>query len=63
MEFVRDNQLGIFERNISKLPGIIRDLCLNEQKYEMYRSNIRQIGLKNGTKEVGEFLQRGEKEV
>lgn len=63
MEFVRDNQLGIFERNISKLPGIIRELCMNEQTYEMYRSNIERIGLKNGTKEVGEFLQRGDREV
>ncbi len=63
MEFVRDNHLGIFERNISKLPGIIRELSMNGQKYEMYRSNIGRIGLKNGTKEVGEFLRRGDREV
>jgi processive 1,2-diacylglycerol beta-glucosyltransferase/1,2-diacylglycerol 3-beta-galactosyltransferase len=59
MEFVRNNQLGIFERNISKLPGIVRELCTDPLRYELFRKNIERIGLKNGTKEVGEYLLRG----
>jgi len=60
MEFVRDNNLGIFERDITKLPSIVRELCLDDAKYIMYHNNIEKIGVKNGTKDVGEFL-RGEK--
>jgi 1,2-diacylglycerol 3-beta-galactosyltransferase len=62
MQFVRDNRLGIFERDISKLPGIVRELCVNEQQYAVFKNNIEKIGLKNGTKEVGEFLRDGIRE-
>lgn len=56
MEFVRDNQLGIFERDIAKLPGIIKELISNEQQYKKFQSNIEQMKLRNGTSDVGEFL-------
>ncbi|HAP36173.1 MAG TPA: hypothetical protein DCQ28_09630 [Bacteroidetes bacterium] len=56
MEFVRDNQLGIFERNITKLPGIIKELISNEHQYKKFQSNIEQMKLRNGTTEVGKFL-------
>lgn len=56
MEFVRDNHLGIFERNISKLPAIISNLISDEEQYNKFLSNIEQQQLRNGTKDVGEFL-------
>ncbi len=56
MEFVRDNQLGIFERDITKLPGIIKELISNEQQYKKFQNNIEQLKLRNGTTEVGKFL-------
>ncbi len=56
MEFVRDNQLGIFERDITKLPGIIKELISNEKQYKKFQSNIEQQKLRNGTEEVGTFL-------
>ncbi len=56
MEFVRDNHLGIFERNIAKLPGIIRELISNRVYYETFKQNIEKMNLKNGTNDVGEFL-------
>ncbi|MEW6062442.1 MAG: glycosyltransferase [Bacteroidota bacterium] len=56
MEFVRDNHLGIFERNIQQLPTIINDLISDERRYHSYRQNIELMNLKNGTSEVAEFL-------
>lgn len=58
MEFVRDNSLGIFERDISKLPEIVRDLCLQPDRYAQYRSNIEQQVLRNGTRGVAEYIIR-----
>ena len=56
MEFVRDNRLGIFERDIRKLPVIIRELISNETMYAMFRKNIETMNLRNGTGDVAEFL-------
>ena len=57
MEFVRDNGLGVFERNIGKLPQIIRDLVSDEGRYQHYRKNIEKMKVRSGTKEVAEFLK------
>jgi UDP-N-acetylglucosamine:LPS N-acetylglucosamine transferase len=57
MEFVRDNGLGVFERNIGKLPQIIRDLVSDEGRYQYYRKNIEKMKVRSGTKEVAEFLK------
>jgi UDP-N-acetylglucosamine:LPS N-acetylglucosamine transferase len=57
MEFVRDNGLGVFERNIGKLPQIIRDLVSDEGQYQRYRHNIEEMNVRSGTKEVTEFLR------
>lgn len=56
MEFVRDNNLGVFERTIAKLPGRIRELASTEEQYQRYQHNIEKMNLRNGTKEVGEYL-------
>ena len=56
MEFVRDGRLGIFERNISKLPAIIRELIVNDDQYRSFRQNIEHTQLRNGTRDVGEYL-------
>jgi UDP-N-acetylglucosamine:LPS N-acetylglucosamine transferase len=57
MEFVRDNGLGIFERNIGKLPQIIKELVSDEGQYQRYRQNIEKMSLRSGTKDVAEFLR------
>jgi UDP-N-acetylglucosamine:LPS N-acetylglucosamine transferase len=57
MEFVRDNELGIFERNVRKLPSIIRDLVSSEDQLQRYRENIERMNLRSGTKEVAEFVR------
>jgi processive 1,2-diacylglycerol beta-glucosyltransferase/1,2-diacylglycerol 3-beta-galactosyltransferase len=56
MEFVRDNRLGIYERDIARLPGIVNDLISNDALYRLYRGNIDALTLRNGTREVSEFL-------
>jgi len=56
MEFVRDNELGVFERNIGKLPHIIRDLVSDEAHYNRFRRNIEAMNMRSGTTEVAEFL-------
>ncbi len=56
MEFVRDNRLGIFERNIKKLPEIIRQLTKDDALIGTFHTNIEQKHLRNGTADVGEFL-------
>ena len=56
MEFVRDNALGIFERNIEKLPSIVRTLTTEKAEYNRYIHTIESMHLRSGTKEVAEFL-------
>ncbi|MCX6143255.1 MAG: glycosyltransferase [Ignavibacteriales bacterium] len=58
MEFVRDNELGIFERNIGKLPQIVRDLVSDEDQYQRYRHNIEMMKVRSGTKQVAEFVKK-----
>ena len=60
MEFVRDNELGIFERNIAKLPSIIQELVSDEARYQRYIKNIEKMNVRSGTEEVGEFLREME---
>jgi processive 1,2-diacylglycerol beta-glucosyltransferase/1,2-diacylglycerol 3-beta-galactosyltransferase len=60
MEFVRDNELGIFERNIAKLPSIIQELVSDEERYQRYIKNIEKMSVRSGTEEVGEFLREME---
>ena len=57
MEFVRDNELGIFERDIAKLPSCIQELVSSEEHYNRYLRNIEKMHLRSGTEEVGEYLR------
>ena len=56
MEYVRDNRMGIFERDITKLPSILRRLISDDGTYNTFQHNIEQKQLRNGTRDVGEFL-------
>lgn len=58
MEFVRDNRLGIFERNIAQLPSIIRTLVSDDDLYRSYQHRIASMNVRNGTQEVAEFILR-----
>jgi len=56
MEFIRDNELGIYESDISKLPEKTMNILQNESVYNFYANNIRNAKIQNGTPQVSEFL-------
>jgi processive 1,2-diacylglycerol beta-glucosyltransferase/1,2-diacylglycerol 3-beta-galactosyltransferase len=56
MEYIRDNNMGIFERDITKIPAIIKDLSTNEEKHRYFISNIEKENLTIGTEEVTKFI-------
>ena len=58
MEFVRDNDLGIFERDIAKLPTLLQELISGKEQYQQYLKNIEKMNMRSGTEEVGEFLSK-----
>jgi len=56
MEYIRDNNMGIFERDITKIPAIIKDLSTNEEKHRYFIRNIEKENLTIGTEEVTKFI-------
>jgi UDP-N-acetylglucosamine:LPS N-acetylglucosamine transferase len=56
MEFVRDNFLGVYEKDIDRLPQKTLEIIRNQEIYDFYKSNIDRIGLKNGTPMVSKYL-------
>jgi processive 1,2-diacylglycerol beta-glucosyltransferase/1,2-diacylglycerol 3-beta-galactosyltransferase len=56
MEYIRDNNMGIFERDITKIPAIIKDLLINEEKHRYFIRNIEKENLTIGTEEVTKFI-------
>jgi UDP-N-acetylglucosamine:LPS N-acetylglucosamine transferase len=56
MEFVCQNAMGIYEKDLSKLPLRINELIDNPQIYNTYKSNIEKQKLINGTPLVSEFI-------
>jgi UDP-N-acetylglucosamine:LPS N-acetylglucosamine transferase len=56
MEFIRDNNMGIYEKNINKLPSILSELISNKEKQSYYTENIRKENLLIGTEEVSQFI-------
>jgi 1,2-diacylglycerol 3-beta-galactosyltransferase len=61
MEFVRDNGMGIFERDITKLPVIVRRLCDDDAYYASFVRSIESQQLRNGTGDVGEYIRQAGK--
>jgi processive 1,2-diacylglycerol beta-glucosyltransferase/1,2-diacylglycerol 3-beta-galactosyltransferase len=56
MEFIRDNNMGIFERDINKLPSILSGLLGDKEKYNFYIDNINKGNLMIGTESVSRFI-------
>lgn len=56
MEYIRDNNMGIFEKNITKIPAIIKNLLDNEENHRYYIRNIEKENLKIGTEDVTKFI-------
>lgn len=56
MEFVRDNHLGIYEKNLQKLPESVFRLTSNASVYGDYSRRILNSRIKNGTPLVSDFI-------
>jgi len=56
MEFIRDNNMGIFEEDINKLPSILNELLTSQEKHNYYINNISNENLVIGTEPVSRFI-------
>jgi len=56
VDFMIENELGIFEKNINRLSPVISELFEENELLNKYHSNIKNAGLKNGTAEVVEYI-------
>lgn len=56
VEFIEKNRLGIYEKNVKKLPGVVNRLLSDTKLYNNYINNINNMHLKNGTPEVADFI-------
>jgi 1,2-diacylglycerol 3-beta-galactosyltransferase len=56
MEYIRDNNMGIFERDITKIPSILNGLIDNREKHLFFIKYIESEKLKIGTEEVTRFI-------
>ncbi len=56
VEFLVKNELGIFEKQVSKLPAIINKLFNDKGYLSKFKSNIEKANLKNGAAEVAEYI-------
>ncbi len=60
IEFVENNRLGIYEKDVSKLPAEVKRLAEDDEYYKGFRKNIENLKMKNGVADVAEFLYRSE---
>lgn len=56
MEFIRNNNMGIFEKDVNKLPSILNELLTNKEKRHFYIDNIVKENLVIGTEGVSRFI-------
>ncbi|MCU7491754.1 MAG: hypothetical protein HF300_05705 [Ignavibacteria bacterium] len=56
VEFLVKNRLGVYEKNMKKLPQVVKKLLQDEAFYQSYLINIEKARLSNGTADVAEFL-------
>ncbi len=57
VEFLVNNEMGIYEPDISKLPRLIEGLLEDKSNYLKYVSNIEKASLTNGAKKVADFIK------
>ena len=57
VEFLVNNEMGIYEPDVSKLPRLIEGLLEDKSNYLKYVSNIEKASLTNGAKKVADFIK------
>jgi len=56
--FLVENELGIYEKNIFRLPEIVKQLFQNKSLIEKYKNNNEKMNLVNGADQVAEFIAK-----
>jgi processive 1,2-diacylglycerol beta-glucosyltransferase/1,2-diacylglycerol 3-beta-galactosyltransferase len=56
VDYLVENNMGIFEKKLKKLPEIINRLITDENYYNSFIKNINAAGIKNGLKDFAEYL-------
>ncbi|MBU1097751.1 MAG: hypothetical protein KKB34_14805 [Bacteroidetes bacterium] len=62
VDFMVENNLGIYEKRVSKLPSLVNKLLNDPYLLTKYGTNNKNINLVNGTVEVSEFVYNNMKE-
>ncbi len=60
IDFVQENELGIYESDISAIPEAVGRLISDDEYYGKFTKNIKRLGLKNGVADAAEFLLKEE---
>ncbi len=56
VDYLVENEMGIFEKKLKKLPEIISRLIEDKEYYNSFINNINKAGIKNGLKDFSEYL-------
>lgn len=56
MEYIRNNQMGIYQKKASTISAIAKELLSNHAQYDMIQQNIKRQSLLNGTPLVASYL-------
>lgn len=56
VEYIANNNMGLFEKNTSRIPPLVHRLFDDEVWYQSFVKNIQQARLTNGTSAVGEYI-------
>lgn len=56
VDFICKNHLGHYEKKISNIPLLVKNIMFGCKEYRFYRKNIDQMGLVNGTPQVSKFI-------
>ena len=57
VDYIVDNNLGVYETNIKKLNEIVNNLFADADYLNYFRNNIKSLRLEIGTKKVGDFIR------
>lgn len=58
VDYLRKNELGVYEPQIKNLPKVIKNLLEDEELYSTYRQNISNQKIENGVAMVADYIIR-----
>lgn len=58
VDFLIENEMGIYQKRLSKLPEIVNKLTKDENYYKRLINNIEKANLKNGLSDFADFVRK-----